>query len=66
MPQKSFTIQLTEQPGRGWAYSVYCPDGLCAIGYGVDLVDAGAFAVRQLKKSIKFIAREEKENVPKN
>lgn len=59
MPQTSFTIQITEQKGRGWAYSVDCPAGLCAIGYGVDPVDAAKMATRQLRKSIKHLAKEE-------
>ena len=59
-PQKSFTIQLTEVEGRGWAYSVDCPLGLYAIGYGADPVDAAKFAARQLNKSIKYLAKQEK------
>ena len=63
MPQKSFTIQLTEQEGRGWAYSVDCPLGLCAVGYGVDPVDAAKMAVRQLNKSIKYMVKESKKKL---
>ena len=60
MKQKSFTIQLTEVEGRGWAYSVNCPDGLMALGYGVDPVDAAKMATRRLDRSIKYIAKQDK------
>jgi hypothetical protein len=65
-PQISFTIKLTEQEGRGWAYSVDCDLGLCAIGYGVDPVDAAKMATRQLNKSIKYMAKEAQKKLASN
>jgi hypothetical protein len=63
-PQKSFTISLFEDEQRKcWAYSVDCPLGACAIGFGVDPVDAAKVAVRQLNKSIKYMAKEAKKKL---